>query len=85
MLITKVGLIWTNRDVTKFSKLTNSSILNNGVWLQTIFSLVLSISFILMSLRKYEIKWAIVEEFTNIDKQFEDNFYVKFFHKQSKR
>lgn len=85
LLLVKGVLIWINLDSRKFSNITNSSILNYGMWMQTIATLLLSMFFILMGLRKYEHKWTILECFHEIDDEFDKVFYAKLFHKQTRR
>lgn len=81
----KVLLIYYNLDPSKFSKATNSKILNYGLWIQTEASLAISILYILLGIKKCSEKWYLMEDFHEIDQDFQKSFYVKYHYVQAKQ
>lgn len=80
ILLFKGFLIYFNLDPSKFSKATNSSILNNGLWIQTEVSLVISILYMLIGIRKNSQMKKLIQNFHDIDQEFSKSFYMKYYY-----
>lgn len=84
-LILKIGFLWVNIDVKQFGNITNSPMMNYGIWLQVVITLVLSMVFTLIKLRTYEYKWKLLENYHEIDEEFVKVFHSYLFQRQMKK
>lgn len=85
ILSLKVFLIYFNLDPSKFSQATNSQILNNGLWIQTEVSLVISMFYMLIGMRKNSQMWTLLQNFHDIDQEFSKSFFLKYYYVQGKQ
>lgn len=69
-------------DPSKFGKATNSYILNSGLWIQTEASLIISILYILFGIKKSSQRWTLLENFKEIDDEFQKSFYLQYYYVQ---
>lgn len=84
LIILKCILIYLSSNPHKFSKVTNSGILNYGIWIQTEVSLVISLWFLLRSLTKITNKWTFTEKLSEIDKIMENEFSINLCYNECK-
>lgn len=59
--------------------------MNYGLWLQVVITLVLSMVFTLIGLRTYEYKWTLLEKYQEIDEEFVKVFHSYMFQRQTKK
>ncbi|XP_037035709.1 uncharacterized protein LOC119073940 [Bradysia coprophila] len=85
LLILKMALFWANIDSRQFSNITNSTMMNYGIWLQLVAILLISIVFTVIGLRKYEHKWTLLENYNEIDDEFVGVFHAKLFKAEMKK
>lgn len=76
-LILKFTLVWFIIDPKKFSDVTNSTMMNYGIWLQVTTTLVLSIFFTFNGLRTYEFKWNLLELYSKVDEELVNVFQAE--------
>lgn len=85
ILLLKVFLIYFNLDPAKFNNVTNSAILNTGLWLQTEASQIISILYILIGLRNNNEMWRLLHRCHEIDQEFSKLFFVEYHYGYVKR
>ncbi|KAJ6642283.1 hypothetical protein Bhyg_07230 [Pseudolycoriella hygida] len=78
IIFIKLLLILYNWSPSAFSKATNSSILNIGLWMQTEASLAISIFYIIVGMRKNSDMRILLQRFDEIDQQLIKFFFLKF-------
>lgn len=78
LLIGNTLLLYYVAHLEPYRNATKSAILNYGLWIQTIFSMIMSISFMLVSIIKRKEKWNLMEKCTQIEEIFQQKFYVQF-------
>lgn len=76
LITVKCLLILESCNPSKFTKATDSDILNYGIWIQTEVSLIISLWFLLRSLTKISIKWTFLEKLHEIDEIMKNEFSV---------
>lgn len=84
LVIVESALIYFCHDPSKFTKATNSNILNYGIYIQTEVSLVLALWFLLRSSTKTSKKWTMNEQFSEIDKILKNEFSMNLCYKDVK-
>lgn len=60
-------------------------ILNSGIWIQTEISLVISIVYILIAIRKNSDMWKLLQHFHEIDEEFSKSFFMKYYYIQARQ
>lgn len=84
VIVLKIALLWLNIDAGKFINITNSAMMNYGIWLQVVTILLLSIVFTVIGLRTSEYKWTLLEYYHEIDEEFLKVFHAHLFQRQMK-
>lgn len=84
MIIVKSVLIYLSHSPTKFTKATNSDMLNYGIWIQTEVSLVTTLWFLLRARTKVLIRWTVNEKFIEIDEILKNEFSMNLRYKDYK-
>ncbi len=59
--------------------------MNYGIWLQVIITLLLSIVFTFIGLRTYEYNWTLLETYHEIDDEFVTVFHANLCQAQMKK
>lgn len=85
MLALNAYFLYTTIDPKPYLGVTNSKILNTGLWVQRLYSMLLSISLMLYAVWKRETLWAILELMFEIDCSFQHHFHIIFNYTGLKR
>lgn len=80
-IIVKFLLIYVSYDPNKFTKATNSDMLNYGIWIRTEVSLITTLWFLLRASKKVLIKWTVNEKFIEIDQILKNEFSMNLRYK----
>ncbi|KAJ6642285.1 hypothetical protein Bhyg_07232 [Pseudolycoriella hygida] len=85
LLILKFVLLWTNMDFKVFVSITNSSMMNYGIWLQVVTTLLLSIIFTFIGLQTHKYRWSLLESYQEIDEELVNVFHSNLLQEQMKK
>lgn len=78
----QLHIAYTLRDPKLYKNVTNSNILNFGMWAQLMVVMVLNIFFMLLALVKIDKKNAIIRKFKKIDDILVKNYHVEFYYEK---
>lgn len=72
-------------DPKIYKTLTNSSILNTGLWIQIVYSMVVTIFLMLMMASKRQQKWDFLLRMQQIDQTLQDKFHITLYYEMYSR
>lgn len=78
MLLINSYLLYSSGNPKPYQNLTNSKILNNGLWVQAVYSMVLCITLKLYSLSNCHRRNEMLQLMFNIDETFQTSFHIVY-------
>lgn len=78
----QLHIAYTLRDPKLYKNVTNSNILNFGMWGQVMVVMVLNIYFMLLAVVKIDKKNSILQKFKKIDDILFQNYHVELYYEK---
>lgn len=71
-------LLYATGNPKHYQNLSNSKVLNNGLWVQTAYSMVLCITLMIYSIRNRHLRIKMLQQILSIDEIFQNDFQIVY-------